>query len=169
MFNQEKMAEEEVEKRSRTRIMLGLSAITGAALLLLLGLLATTRPSGGAAVEGIERAGTSNFDAYREQVTIEMIETIVHPNLVGMAQHEVRGRVTNLGTKPILALEIQARMIDLEDQTIIETLGYPIPKARSTPLAPGESYAFRLKLDRPGNISEDLVKDHALELRGLRF
>jgi hypothetical protein len=28
---------------------------------------------------------------------------------------------------------------------------------------------FSLKVDRPGNVGEELVKDHVLELRGLRF
>ncbi|MFZ4627081.1 MAG: hypothetical protein ACOYNR_02005 [Blastocatellia bacterium] len=169
MFDEEKIAAEAAEKRSRTRILLALTAIAGAALLLLIGLLVTTQPSSSVAIEGIHRTGTAEFEGYRSQITLEMVETIVHPNLVGMAQHEVRGVITNQGPRPITALEIHARMIGLEDQTIVETLGYPIPRSRSKPLAPGEQFPFSLKLDRPGNVSEDLVKDHSLELRGLRF
>ena len=169
MFDEEKIAAEAAEKRSRTRTLLALTVIAGAALLLLIGLLVTTQPSSSVAIEGIHRTGATEFDGYRSQITLEMVETIVHPNLVGMAQHEVRGVITNQGPRPITALEIHARMIGLEDQTIVETLGYPIPRSRSKPLAPGEQFPFSLKLDRPGNVSEDLVKDHSLELRGLRF
>jgi len=169
MFDEEKIAAEAAEKRSRTRMLLGLTAIAGAALSLLIGLLMAARPSSSVAIEGIQREGTREFDGYRSQITVEMVETIVHPNLVGMAQHEVRGVITNQGQRPITALEVRARMIGLEDQTIVETLGYPIPRTRAKPLAPGEQFPFSLKLDRPGNVSEDLVKDHSLELRGVRF
>jgi len=169
MFDEEKIAAEAAEKRSRTRIMLALTAIAGAALLLMVGLLMATQPSSSKAIEGIQREGAGEFDGYRSQITLEMVETIVHPNLVGMAQHEVRGVITNQGQRPITAMEIRARMIGLEDQTIVEATGYPIPRSRTKPLAPGEEYSFSLKLDRPGNVSEDLVKDHSLELRGVRF
>lgn len=169
MFDEEKVAAEEAEKRSRRRTLWALSAIAGAALLLLIGLLMATQPSSSVAIEGIQREGTGEFDQSRSQITIEMVETIVHPNLLGMAQHEVRGVISNQGQRSITAVEVRARMIGLEDQTIVETFGYPIPRARSKPLSPGEQFPFSLKLDRPGNVSEDLVKDHSLEIRGVRF
>lgn len=159
----------ESDLRERRRLLIGLTAIATVIVSLLILLfvgLEERKPTG---VEGILGAGNAEFDAYREKVQVEMLETIVHPNLIGMAQHEVRGQITNNGDRRLTAIEIHGRMIGLDEGTVAEASGYPIPRSRETALTPGESFSFSIKIDRPGNVKEESVKDHSLELRGLRF
>ncbi len=157
------------DRQERRKLLIGLTAIAGFVIILLIAIFLGIGERKPRDIEGILRAGTPEFDAYRHNVQVEMIETVVHPNLIGMAQHEVRGRIINGGDRPLTAVEIHGRMIGLDDGTIAEVNGLPIPRTRETPLAPGDSFSFSLKIDRPGNVKEESVKDHSLELRGLKW
>lgn len=157
------------DQKERKRTLWGLAAIAAFALILLVVMIIGTQNSKSSAIEGVLRAGTAEFDGYRNKVQIEMIETIVHPNLIGMAQHEVRARVTNLGDRSLTAVEVRGKMLGLDDGIVADAIGFPIPRTREKALAPGESLSFSIKIDRPGNIKEEQIKDHALELRGIRF
>ncbi len=164
----ENKAQKELEK-TRSRAIFWIGGIAALALIALVALLARSRPESQVEVTGLLRAGTTEFESYKDKVEIQMIETVVHPNMVGMAQHEVRGRVQNNGDHVLTAIEIYGKMIDLEDKVVAEGTSYPIPRARQDPLKPGESLKFSVKIDRPSNVTEEAVKDHAIELRGIRF
>jgi hypothetical protein len=170
MLNHEEASQlEALDRQERRRRLLIIGALAAIGLGIMVALFAGSQESKSSDIEGIQRTGTNDFDGYRDKVQIEMIETIVHPNLIGMAQHEVRARLTNLGDRTLTAVEVHGRMLGLDDSTVAETTGYPIPRANSQPLAPGKSLDFSIKIDRPGNVGEELVKDHALELRGVRW
>ena len=115
------------------------------------------------------RAGAAEFESYKGKVEIEVIDKIVHPNMIGMKQFEIRVRVTNRGDRLLTGLEIAGRMIDLGDKLIKESVSVPIPRVRTEPLKPGESIKVSVKIDGPGNLSEGEVKDLLIELRGLQF
>lgn len=155
------------EKRSRIVLWMGVAAAV--LIVAVIVLLLRARPQNEPVIEHALRAGAAEFDAYKGKVEIEMIETIVHPNMVGMAQHDIRARLHNRGDRTLTGIEVLGKMIDLEDKPIKEEIRYPIPRTRQEPLKPGESMNFNLKLDRPGKFTEEMVKDHAIELRGLRF
>ena len=170
MFNLgEENRPETANGNERRRTLLIFGALAAIILGLLILLFAGSQESRDSDIAGMQGAGSNEFESYRERIQIEMIETIVHPNLVGMAQHEVRARLTNHGDKTLTAIGVRGRMLGLDDSTVAETVGYPVPRFRADPLPPGESLDFSIKIDRPGNVGEELVKDHALELNGLRF
>ena len=170
MFNLEEQSADEVSsRRQRKRLLLTIGGVSAVGLGLLIALFAGTQSTKQSDIEGIVRTGNAEFDSYREKVQVEMIETIVHPNLIGMAQHEVRARLANNGDRTLTAFEINGRMLGLDDSTVAKSTAYPIPRANQRPLPPGQSMDFSIKIDRPGSVGEELVKDHALELTGLRF
>ncbi len=114
------------------------------------------------------RAGNAEFEGYKSKVALELVDKIVHPNMIGMAQYEIQVRVTNRGDRTLTGLELAGRMIDLSDQLIKEGVSAPVPRLRKT-LPPGETLLASVKIDAPAKITEDQVKDLLVELRGLQF
>lgn len=170
MFNyEEKSPEKETEQRERRVRLLSFGALTAVVIGVVLAVVTGSQQSRDSDIQGIVRAGDGQFDTYYEKVQVELIETIVHPNLIGMAQHEVRARLTNQGDRLITAIEVKGVMIGLDDSVITSSTAYPIPRSARQPLSPGGSVGFSIKVDRPGNVGEELVKDHKLQLTGIRF
>lgn len=114
-------------------------------------------------------AGSAEFEHYKSKVEIEVIEKVVHPNMIGLKQYEIKTRVTNRGDRTLTGLELIGRMIGMDDKVIKESISVPIPRVRTEPLKPGESMKVSVKIDGPANVSEDEVKDLLVELRGLQF
>ena len=85
------------------------------------------------------------------------------------AQYEIRVRLTNHGDRPLTAIELVGRMLSLDDKTLKENVSFPIPRGRTEPLPPGQSLPLSVKIDAPAKITEDMVKDLVVELRGLKF
>ena len=170
MFNYEdKSPDKEKEHRER-RLRLGsFGALTAVIIGVVLAVVTGSEKSKDSDIQGILRNGDGQFDGYRDKLQVELIETIVHPNLIGMAQHELRARLTNQGERLISAIEVKGLMIGLDDSVITTSTAYPIPRSTRQPLPPGSSVGFSIKVDRPGNLGEELVKDHKLQLTGIRF
>lgn len=160
---------EQTIEQKRSRVVLWMGVAAAVLITALIVMLARSRPQNEPVIENVLRAGAAEFDAYKDKVAIEMIETIVHPNMVGMAQHDIRAKLHNRGDRTLTGIEVFGKMLGMDDQPVAEGRSHPIPRTRQEPLKPGESMNFTLKIDRPGKITEDMVKDHALELRGLRF
>ena len=166
MFETETLKTEE-PKRS--------NLIAGALVLIVIGLIAAvllisrSKPEAKPTLPNAVRAGSAEFDSYKSKVTLDVVDKIVHPNMLGMAQYEIQVRVTNRGDRALTGLELTGRMIDLNDQLLKESTSVPIPRARSAPLPPGESFLASVKIDAPSKVTEDQIKDLLLELRGLQF
>lgn len=158
-----------VEDQKRGKLIVG--GLGALALALIAGVLylASSKPKPVIVLPNAVRAGATDFDSYKDKVSLEIIEKIVHPNMMGLKQYEVQARVTNRGDRALTGLELAGRMIDLSDNLIKESISIPIPRARTAPLQPGESMKVSVKIDGPGNVSEDDVKDLVIELRGLQF
>lgn len=122
-----------------------------------------------AGLEGAVRAGEADFDAYREKMVFEEKEIIVHPNMLGLLQFEVRARMTNQGDRAFSGIELRGKILDLDDKVIAQNVSQPVPRLRREPLAPGESMRISVKIDAPAKASENDVKDVTVELNGLRF
>lgn len=170
MFDTQNQSDTELAiRRERRRLLLVIGGIAAVVLALVIALIAGRQDSRTADIEGIVRNGNVDYDGYREKVQIDMIETIVHPNLIGMAQHEVRARLVNNGDRTLTAIEVNGTMLGLDDSTIARSTAYPIPRATQLPLLPGKDLSFSIKIDRPGSVGEERVKDHSIQLTGLRF
>jgi hypothetical protein len=166
------MFEEKSEKtteRARSRAILWVGAAAALLLTALVVLLARSRPQNQPVIENLQRAGAGDFDSYQEKVEIEIIDKIVHPNMIGMAQYEIKARVHNRGDRQLTGVELIGKMFDLNDKIIAESVSLPIPRARTEPLKPGESMPVSVKIDGPANVTEAEIKDLAILLRGLKF
>ena len=166
------MFEPEIEKeteQARSRAILWVGAAAALLITALIVMLASTKPENRSRVENIVRAGTPEFDLYKDKVELEVIEKLARPNMIGMFQLEVRARMNNRGDRALTAVEVLGKMIDLSDKIISQNISIPIPRVRSEALKPGESFLFSVKVDAPGKITENDVKDITIELRGLRF
>ena len=160
----------DVEK-DRSRGLLVAGAIAALMLVILIIALAMTKSAADKEVENIARAGSPEFDAYKEKVTVDVDPEgkMVYPNMIGMWQLEARATLTNRGDRELTGVEVIGKMFDLEDKVIAQAIRLPIPRSRKDPLKPGESMNIVLKVDAPQKITEDEVKDITIELRGLRF
>jgi len=157
-----------IEKQARRSIIL----ITAIALIVVTALyliVTQSKPQYQQTLQNVSRAGSAEFDGYRDKVGLEIIEKIEHPNLVGMSQYEIQARLTNNGDRTITGIELVGKIQGLDDQIIRESISLPIPRLRSEPLRPGESMKVAVKIDRPGNVSDADVKDLLIELHGLSF
>lgn len=168
MFENEVETEKSVE-RSRSRAILWVGTAGVLLLTAIIVLFAKSRPHEAASLEGGARAGNAEFDAYKEKVEIEVTDKVVHPNMVGMFQIDIRAKVHNRSERQITGLEIVGKMLALDDKVISQRVSIPIPRGRQEPLKPGESIPVSVKVDAPGKTSEADVKDVVIELSALRF
>ena|SRR5689334_16494918 len=168
MFEDVSVTEKTVARSRGRAILWG-----GTAVVLLLAVIivwfAKSRPEEPPGLVGASRAGAADFEAYKDKVEIETTDKIVHPNMIGMFQIEIRAKINNRGDKPITGLEVAGKMFDLEDKVIAERVSVPIPRAQPEPLKPGDSLTVRVKIDAPAKVSESDVKDVTIELQALKF
>jgi len=158
-------------EQNRSRGVLVVGAIAALMLALLIIALVMTRSAGDREVENMVRAGSPEFDAYKDKVVVEVDPEgkMVYPNMIGMWQLQAKAKLSNLGDRELLGVEVIGKMIDHEDKVIAQAVKLPIPRAQPGPLKPGESTTIWVKVDAPRKITEDDVKDITVELRGLRF
>ncbi len=168
MFENTNETEKSVEQ-SRSRVILWGGTIVILLLATLVILVARSRPSYSVNLEDALRAGSAEFDAYKGKVEVEVTDKLVYDNVIGMFQIDIRARIHNRGDRPITGLEIVGKMFDMDDKVIAERVSIPIPRVREDPLNPGESIPVRVKVDAPGKITENDVKDVTIELLALKF
>lgn len=158
-------------ERNSSRPLLAVGAIAGLMLAILIIALALTRSASDREIENMVRAGSPEFDAYKDKVVLEIDpdRKMVHPNMIGMWQLVAEATLSNRGDRELTGVEVIGKMIDLEGKVIAHTITRPIPRTRSEHLKPGESMAFKVKVDAPAKVTEFEVKDILLEISGLRF
>ncbi|HEX2488188.1 MAG TPA: hypothetical protein VHR27_02230 [Blastocatellia bacterium] len=158
-------------EKDRSRGLLVVGAIAALMLVILIIALAMTKSAGNREAENMTRAGSPEFDAYKDKVTLEVDPDgkMVYPNMIGMWQLEARAKLTNRGDRELTGVEVLGKMLDLEDKVIAQAVRLPIPQPRQETLKPGESTTIAVKVDAPRKTTEADVKDITLELRGLRF
>ena len=160
-----------VVEQDRSRGLMAVGVIAALMLAILVIALVMTKSSVDRESENMARAGSPEFDAYKDKVTVEVDPQgkMVYPNMIGMWQLEARAKLTNRGDRELTGVEVVGKMIDLEDKVIAQAIRLPIPRSRKDPLKPGESMNIVLKVDAPQKITEAEVKDITIELCGLRF
>lgn len=168
MFENQHETEKSVE-RSRSRAILWIGTAGVLLLTAVIVLLAKSRPNEAPALDGAVRAGNAEFEAYKNKIGVEVTDKVVHPNMIGMFQIDIKARISNLGDRPVTGLEIVGKMISLDDKVLSRRVSIPIPNARQAPLKPGDSFPVSVKVDAPGKTTEDDVKDVTIEVSALRF
>jgi hypothetical protein len=160
----------EVEQH-RPRALLVVAAIAAVMMAILIVALVMTKPAADKEAENMVRAGSPEFDAYKNKVAVEIDpeSKMVYPNMIGMWQLQAKAKLTNLGDRELTGVEVIGKMLDFQDNVISHTIGLPVPRVRNGPLKPGESMIIAVKVDAPQKVTEGEVKDITIELRGLRF
>jgi hypothetical protein len=158
-------------ERDRSRVLLVGGAIAALILAVLIAALALTNPGGEKESEKMVRAGSPEFDAYKEKVVlvVDPDSKMVYPNMIGMWKLAVTATLSNRGDRELIGVEVIGKMLDLQDKVIAHTITSPIPRIRNEPLKPGESMTVKVNVDAPAKITEAQVKDILMELNGLRF
>lgn len=167
MFEPETETERETERR-RSRLVMMLGA-AGALVLAIAVMLVTRQSMKSSELDRFVRAGAAEFESYKDQVVLDDQETLVYPNLLEMVQLVVRARLTNRGQRTLTGVEIIGKVYDLQDKVVAQAVSFPIPRARTQPLPPGDSMRIIVRVDVPAKIKEADVKDVKIELQGLRF
>lgn len=170
MFENQIETEKSVEQ-SRSRAILWVGTVGVLLLTAIIVLFAKSRPHEAPALEGALRAGSAEFEAYKSRVEIEVNadDKRVFDNMIGMFQIDVRAKIHNRGDRPITGLEIVGKMLALDDKVLSQRVSIPIPRGRQAPLKPGESMPVSVKIDAPGKVTENDIKDVVIELSALRF
>jgi hypothetical protein len=160
-----------VVEQVRSRGLLVVGAVAALMLAILVIALVMTKSAVDREGENMARAGSPEFDAYKDKVTVEVDPEgkMVYPNMIGMWQLEARATLTNRGDRELTGVEVVGKMLDFEDKVISQAVKLPIPRFQKGPLKPGQSMNIVLKVDAPQKITEAEVKDITIELRGLRF
>ena len=160
-----------VVEQDRSRGLMAVGVIAALMLAILVIALVMTKSSVDRESENMARAGSPEFDAYKDKVTVEVDPEgkMVYPNMIGMWQLEARAKLTNRGARELTGVEVVGKMLDFEDKVIAQAVKLPIPRIQKGPLKPGQSMNIVLKVDAPQKITEAEVKDITIELRGLRF
>ena len=160
-----------VVKQDRSRGLMAVGVIAALMLAILVIALVMTKSSVDRESENMARAGSPEFDAYKDKVTVEVDPDgkMVYPNMIGMWQLEARAKLTNRGDRELTGVEVVGKMLDFEDKVIAQAVQLSIPRIQKGPLKPGESRNIVLVVDAPQKTTEDAVKDITIELRGLRF
>jgi hypothetical protein len=149
--------------------------IAGAGAALLLGILIValvmSKPAADSEFQNIVRAGSPEFDAYKDKVVlkIDRDSRVVYDNWLGMWRLKADVSLSNFGDRDLLSVEVIGKLIDHEDKVLTQSVKMPIPRSKPGPLKPGESKTIELIVDAPPKITEAEVKDITIELRGLRF
>ncbi|MFN0108893.1 MAG: hypothetical protein ACKVZH_08560 [Blastocatellia bacterium] len=159
------------EEQKKSRKLLWAGWVVAVVFVAIIVLFAKSKPQEAAALEGALSAGNAEFEAYKNNVEIEIRpeDKNVYDNMVGMFQIDVRAKIHNRGDRPITGMEVVGKMLDMEDKTISTRLSTPIPKLRKEPLKPGESLRVSVKIDAPAKITEGEIKDVTIELKSLKF
>jgi hypothetical protein len=133
--------------------------------------LAVTRSTSDSEIENMVRAGSPEFDAYKDKVVFELNpdDIMVYDNWIGMWQLQAKAKMTNRGDRELTGVEVIGKMIDRENKTIATVIGRPIPRVRKEPLKPGETMDVLVKVDPPPKITEADVGGLRIEALGLRF
>jgi hypothetical protein len=160
---------ERATEQRRSRLILGFGAIGAIALALVIVIFLARPQRQSRELANIRRAGSPEFEAYKDKVTLEDPETLVYPNQLGMNQFAVHARLHNRGQRTLTAVEILGKVYDLRDQVVAQATSVPIPRVRREPLKPGESMPITVRIDTPAKVKEADVKDVKIELQGLRF
>lgn len=160
--------EDERHRRRAKLIIAGIALFVVLLLAILVRIAFTSRPTTNGLSDAV-RAGSGEFDSYVPKLAFDEKEIIVHPNLIGMAQYEVRMKLTNRGDRTVTGLEMLGSIILHENNKIAaQNISVPIPRLKKS-LAPGENMRVSVKVDAPGNVSEGEIKDVSAELKGLRL
>jgi hypothetical protein len=167
MFETE--AEQPVEDKKRANLIVGVLGLLALGLVVAVILVANSKPKVQPLLPNAVHAGAADFDNYKGKVELELIETIVHPNMIGLKQYQIKAQLTNRGERAITGVEVTGKMFGMEDQLITQGVSIPIPRTRSEPLKPGESMKFSVKLEPPAKVAESDIKHFTVELRGLQF
>jgi hypothetical protein len=156
--------------QGRPRALLIAGGVAALVLGILIVALVTTKPSAESYSENILRAGSPEFEAYKSKVVLEVDpeDKMVYDNWLGMWQLQAKARLSNLGDRELIGVEVIGKMIGHQDNVIAHTIRMPIPRVHA-PLKPGETTIIAVKVDAPPKVTEGEVKDITIELRGLRF
>src|SRR5262245_25851871 len=126
MFETE--AEQPVEDKKRANWIVGVLGLLALSLIVAVILAANSKPKAQPPLPNAVRAGAADFDNYKGKVELELIETIVHPNMIGLKQYQIKARLTNRGERTLTGIEVAGKMFGMEDQLITEGISIPIPR-----------------------------------------
>ncbi len=80
--------------------------------------------------------------AYLSSITFAGFHMSAANNFLGNTETYLDGTVTNQGARPVRALDVELNFVDSLNQVVLRETFHPLADW-SSPLAPGQSYAFR--------------------------
>lgn len=117
-------------------------------------------------LEGALRAGSPEFEQYRERIVIGAPRAIEAPRALGDMVVELNAAVSNSTGRAINGIELRGAVLDPQGNVIRERTIVPVPSQQSR-LAPGETMDARILLEGVDpNTTRAGVR---VEVTGVRF
>lgn len=155
---------------SRRRVFIIVAAIS---MLLIAGLIyLATRPSTGGntagqqRLEGAIRAGTPEFEQYRERIPLDGLEATEGPRAIGDIVMTLKATARNFTGRIINGLEIHAAVVDSQGKPVKERTVIVVP-TRQAELEPNRTMDVPVTLD--GMKKEDDRANIKMEVTAVRF
>ncbi len=104
---------------------------------------AVTRP---ASAEAERPALSAEQKDYLASLAFDDLRMSAAVNFLGATVTYLDGSVTNKGAKLVRRLDVELNFVDTLDQVVLRETAHPLA-ARTTPLQPGETRAFRVTFD----------------------
>jgi hypothetical protein len=170
MFESPAESDKKVSRR-RSTVVVGATAVIFAVIIGIVLFVSRQRtveisPVQPAGLPEAYRAGSPEFDAYRQFVSIEAQEPRASENLLGQVLVEARGILRNGGNRTLTGVEVRAIVYDAGGNLIADRVATPVPKMRPQ-LGPGESMPIQVGLvNVPGGTNPTVAE---IVLHGLRF
>ncbi|MGA3326556.1 MAG: FxLYD domain-containing protein [Terriglobia bacterium] len=104
---------------------------------------AVSRPASGGAGRP---ALSAEQKAYLDSLVFADLRMSAAVNFLGDTVTYLDGSVTNKGAKGVHRLDVELNFVDTLNQVVLRETAHPLAD-RTTPLQPGETYAFRVTFD----------------------
>lgn len=160
------------EVAPRRRIYLAVGIVTLVSTVVAGGLIfpVLTRPPASTGetpqLDGALRAGTPEFERYRERLVIDSPEATASPRALGDLLVELKTNVRNETGRRIDGLEMRGVVLNAQGTPVGERIAVIIP-LQQTALEPGEEMSVRMLIE---GVSPDAERAGArVEVTGLRF
>lgn len=106
-------------------------------------------------LEGALRAGSPEFDQYRDRIVLDAPEALEGPRTVGDIWMQLETTVRNFTGRTITGLELTGSVVDLQGNPVKEKTIIIIPTAQQTELENNKTMKARVTLE---SISKDAVR-----------
>lgn len=118
-------------------------------------------------LDGAVRAGSPEFEQYRERIVVDGLDATEATRAVGDVQMVVTATIRNFTGRTITGLEMRGKVVDPDNNPVRERVFIPLPSQRQQELEPNRTTQARVVLE--GISKDDVRANIGMEVEAVRF